>query len=613
MSTIRIKRSTVAGNPGTLAAGELAYSGLTDNGSNGGDRLYIGLGTETGGNAANHFIIGGKYYTDLMSGTAGTLTTSGKSVPILSATGTIDKWYAGNLYLSGDTITTTDTNGNLILNANGTGKISFYNAYTFPRTDGTANYVLTTNGSGVVSWAAASSNLSIAGTSGTGTIALTSQSLTVTGTNGISASAANQTITVSFNTSTLVATAVLATTATSAATAYKVDNALTIGTGLSGTSYDGSAGVTVAIDGTVATTSTAQILTNKTISASSNTIQNLTDSNLSGTAGITNANLANSSVTVGSTAISLGASSTTLAGLTQVDVNNVRITGNTISATNTHGNLNLNSNGTGTIVVNNVRITNLAEPIAAQDAATKNYVDTIAQGLHTHAPVAAATTQSLALITGGSVTYDNGTNGVSATLTLGVALTVVDGYTVENGDRLLIKNEATTATNGIYTWATGGTILTRATDFNSTSSVAGGDFVFVVHGVVNGDTGWVETEETTAIGTSAIIFEQFSAAGSYEAGNGLALNGNIFSISAGYVGQSSITTVGTIGSGIWNGTAVDRDYGGTGVTSYSSYDLLYGTTSGPLGKLAIGTAGQVLQVNTSGSALIYGDIDGGTY
>ena len=231
MSTIRIKRSTVAGNPGTLAAGELAYSGLTDNGSNGGDRLYIGLGTETGGNAANHFIIGGKYYTDLMSGTAGTLTTSGKSVPILSATGTIDKWYAGNLYLSGDTITTTDTNGNLILNANGTGKISFYNAYTFPRTDGTANYVLTTNGSGVVSWAAASSNLSIEGTSGTGTIALTSQSLTVTGTNGISASAANQTITVSFNTSTLVALAVTATFATTASYATTATFAQSFNTG----------------------------------------------------------------------------------------------------------------------------------------------------------------------------------------------------------------------------------------------------------------------------------------------------------------------------------------------------------------------------------------------
>ena len=96
-------------------------------------------------------------------------------------------------------------------------------------------------------------------------------------------------------------------------------NALTIGTGLSGTSYTGSAAVTIAIDSTVATLSGTQTLTNKTIAAGSNTISGLTNSNLSGTAGITNANLANSSVTVGSTAISLGASSTTLAGLTSID------------------------------------------------------------------------------------------------------------------------------------------------------------------------------------------------------------------------------------------------------------------------------------------------------
>ena len=225
MSTIRIKRSTVAGNPGTLAAGELAYSSL--NGA-GGNRLYIGMGAETGGNAANHFVIGGTYYTGLVdASTAGTLATGASSIPILSATGTIDKWLPGNLSLTGDTIATTDTNGNLILNPNGTGKVSIANAYTLPRVDGTANYVLTTNGAGVVSWAAASSNLSIAGTSGTGTIALTSQSLTVTGSNGISATAANQTITVSFNTGTLVTNAVSATTSTSAATAYALANTST--------------------------------------------------------------------------------------------------------------------------------------------------------------------------------------------------------------------------------------------------------------------------------------------------------------------------------------------------------------------------------------------------
>ncbi len=75
-SIIRIKRSSTSGNPTTLGAGELAYSALTNNDSNGGDRLYIGIGTETAGDAANHIVIGGKYFTDLLDHTRGTLTAS---------------------------------------------------------------------------------------------------------------------------------------------------------------------------------------------------------------------------------------------------------------------------------------------------------------------------------------------------------------------------------------------------------------------------------------------------------------------------------------------------------------------------------------------------------
>jgi hypothetical protein len=205
---------------------------------------------------------------------------------------------------------------------------------------------------------------------------------------------------------------------------------LTIGTGLSGTSYNGSAAVTIAIDSTVATLTGSQTLTNKTISGASNTLTN-----------IANASLTNSSVTVGTTAIALGASSLTLGGLTSVTVTQ--------------------------------------DPVSALDLATKQYVDAVAEGLHVHAACSSATTGTLASITGGTVTYNNGTAGVGATLTLSVALTTLDGYTLLNGDRVLVKNEATQANNGIYTWATGGTVLTRATDFDTAVEMASGDFTFI--------------------------------------------------------------------------------------------------------------------------------------
>ena len=117
MSTIRIKRSSVSGNPATLAAGELAYSGLTDNGSNGGDRLYVGLGTETGGNAANHIVIGGKFFTDRLDGTAGVLTNS--KALVVDASGKLDILNVDDLTLNANTVSAT---GTLKLQA-GTGNI----------------------------------------------------------------------------------------------------------------------------------------------------------------------------------------------------------------------------------------------------------------------------------------------------------------------------------------------------------------------------------------------------------------------------------------------------------------------------------------------------------
>jgi hypothetical protein len=126
MSTIiRIKRSTTAGDPSTLGAGELAYSAADYASVSGGGRLYIGIGAETSGDAASHLVIGGQYFTDKLDHAAGTLTAS--SAIITDANSKIDNLKVDNLDLNGNTLSTTDTNGNLVLAPNGTGKISVSN------------------------------------------------------------------------------------------------------------------------------------------------------------------------------------------------------------------------------------------------------------------------------------------------------------------------------------------------------------------------------------------------------------------------------------------------------------------------------------------------------
>ena len=325
-------------------------------------------------------------------------------------------------------------------------------------------------------------------------------------------------------------------------------NPLTIGTGLSGTSYNGSSAVTIAIDSTVATLTGTQTLTNKTISGASNTLTN-----------IANASLTNSSLTVGTTAIALGASSLTLGGLTSVAVTQ--------------------------------------DPVSALQLATKQYVDAVAEGLHVHASCAAATTGTLASITGGTVTYNNGTAGVGATLTLSVALTVLDGYTLLNGDRVLVKNEATQANNGIYTWATGGTVLTRATDFDTATEIASGDFTFVTYGTLYANTGWVQTNPVTTVGTDSIVWSQFTGAGTYTAGTGLDLTGTQFSIA------NTAVTAGAYGSATQVGTFTVNAQGQLTLASDTTVTPAVGSITG-LGTgvatalaVSVGSAGAFVTFN----------------
>ena len=220
--------------------------------------------------------------------------------------------------------------------------------------------------------------------------------------------------------------------------------------------------------------------------------------------------------------------------------------GITITAAGTNSNISLVTNGTGNIILTaNTYINNVADPINPQDVASKNYVDTTAQGLSVKQSCLAGTTGTLATATGGTVTYNNGASGVGATLTTTGTFNLIDGANVQTvGTRILVKNEANAAWNGIYTY-TSTTVITRSVDFdNSPGQEIAGAFVFISSGTVNNNTGWVCTDTNpVVVGTTNINFTQFSGAGTYTAGTGLTLTGSQFSIT------NTAVTSGTYGNG----------------------------------------------------------------
>lgn len=222
----------------------------------------------------------------------------------------------------------------------------------------------------------------------------------------------------------------------------------------------------------------------------------------------------------------------------QVDVDNLRLDGNTLSSTNTDGNIVLDPDGTGSVDVSSAKIVNVASPTTGGDAVNKTYVDSlVAAGVHFHEPVRVESPINLV------ATYNNGTSGVGATLTNAgtqVAL-VIDGVTLNVADRVLVYQQTDQTQNGVYVVSDVGSgatnwILTRSTD-TDTYGVAGpttlseGSTFFVQEGATGaGETYTCNTVGTITFGTTNITFAQISSAQIYSAGAGLDLTGTQFSV-----------------------------------------------------------------------------------
>ena len=246
----------------------------------------------------------------------------------------------------------------------------------------------------------------------------------------------------------------------------------------------------------------------------------------------------------------------------------------------------------------------VATPTESSHAATKGYVDAARSGLDVKDSVRVATTAAI---------------NISADLQNGG---VIDGVTLATGDRVLVKNQSSGAENGIYVVVAAGA-ASRSTDADTSAEVTSGMFTFVAEGTVNADSGWVlSTNDTITLGTTALTFAQFSGAGQVTAGAGLTKSGNTIDavgtadritvnadsidIASTYVGQSTITTLGTVTTGTWNATTIAIANGGTNATTEANArtNLAAGGTQG---------AGVSVPVLSRKVALTIGDASAATF
>jgi hypothetical protein len=593
--TIKIKRSTTTAVPSSLTAGELAYS---DNS----DKLFIGAPADSAVVA-----IGGKVYVDMLDHTAGTLTAS--SAIVVDANSKIDKLFTGNIRINNQANKIDTTSGNLILDPASSLKIysgtidlenqatefklidnsatagtfatgdhtyltfdttnsaelvkfgrqvEFSGAYTLPTTDGTSGQALVTNGSGVVTFTDVAATLTVDSDSATADVELLTDDLRIIGGEGLNT--------------------VVAKSGTDVTLTVSGENASASNKGIasfSGSYFTVTAGDVTINDATTNAKGVAQFHADNFAVASG--VVTIKDG------GVANAELANSTITLGSSTLTLGETTTAIAGLTEVQVDNINLNGNEISSTNTNGTISLNPNGSGTVNVNNSRITSVADPTQAQDAATKAYVDAVKQALDIKDSVRVATTAAIT---------------ISTALNVGDA---IDGVTLVDGDRVLVKNQTDASQNGIYI---AGSSPVRSADANASVDVTSGMFCFVEEGTVNGDNGFVlTTNDPITLDTTNLTFAQFSGAGQIIAGVALSKSGNTLNVNP---------------DGISIGSANDQ-LRIKGISTTAVGDLLIGAaTNGGYTRLVKPSGNAtahdyILSMNTSGAAQWSNTLDGGTF
>lgn len=263
--------------------------------------------------------------------------------------------------------------------------------------------------------------------------------------------------------------------------------------------------------------------------------------------------------------------------------------------------------------VNNNRITNVATPTNDNDAVSKIYVDNAIAGL--------AWKEAVHLIAHGT--------GANVALTGNTGTLVIDGHDplvqADSGIyRILLTAQTTASQNGIYVYNDNGTTYTlvRATDADNPVELQGSS-VYVQEGTTYGTSSWVQSNYTMDAFEEQ-VWVQFSGAALITAGLGMTKDGNTLDvngttdritanadsidIASTYVGQASITTLGTITTGTWNASVIGATKGGTGISSYSVGDILYADTTTTLAKLVPGTAGHPLVSGGTGAAPSYAQV-----